>query len=199
MCNAVKPPKVSVIIPVFNTERYVGQAIHSILDQTFSDFELLVIDDASTDASLDVIYSFEDPRIRVLRNKVNRKQAYTLNVGLHAASSEYVAILAADDVATPKRLEIQASFLDAKPDICMVGTWFHRINSRGDILDLVKTPVDPLAVRWYLLFGNPIGASTVMIRREIIMRVGGFDETCIAVEDMELWGRIAKYGRIRLA
>ena len=196
MCSAAKSPKVSVIIPVFNAEPYVGQAIQSILDQTFLDFELLVIDDASTDGSLDVIYSFGDSRIRVLRNKVNRKQAYTQNVGLCAARSEYIAILGADDIATPKRLEIQVSFLDTEPDVCMVGTWFHRINAQGDILGLVKTPVDPLAVRWCLLFGNPIGASTVMIRREVIRRVGGFEETCIAVEDMELWGRIAQCEKI---
>ena len=189
-------PLVSVLMPVYNGEPYLREAVESILNQTFTDFELLIIDDASTDRSPEIIRSYQDPRIRVIRNPTNRGVAYSRKKGLELAVGEYVAVLDADDVAFNDRLQIQADFLDANPDICLVGSVYEVIDEDGEVKFTQEVPTDPLTIRWKLLFGNQIGHSTVMFRRRDALDVGGYDEQVFAGEDFDLWVRLAARGKI---
>jgi glycosyltransferase involved in cell wall biosynthesis len=181
---------------VYNAEAYLSKAIQSVLSQTFDAFELLIVDDGSTDRSSEIANSFADPRIRIIRNENNKGQAFAQNQGVKAAQGEYVAILGADDEALPDRLATEVYYLDAHDDICMVGTAYYLMDSWGRLIGHVHVVTEPIVVRWRLLFGNPIGAPTVMIRREVFEKVGGFDETIICSEDMEMWGRVCAYGKI---
>src|SRR5262245_19762108 len=116
-------PKVSVVIAVYNREKYVRSAVDSILSQTFSDFELLVIDDGSTDGSIAVVQSHSDPRIRLIRNHTNFGVSATRNKGIQLARGEYLAFLDSDDWAYPDRLAKQIAFLDNHSEYAAVGSW----------------------------------------------------------------------------
>ena len=124
-------PKVTVVIPVHNREKYVGIAVDSILSQTFSDFELLVIDDGSIDRSIDVVLSYSDPRIGLVRNHTNLGVATTRNKGIQLACGEYLALLDSDDWAYPGRLAKQTAFLDNHPDYAAVGSWIEWMSEEG--------------------------------------------------------------------
>ncbi len=188
-------PRVSVVIPVYNAGVFLREAMASILEQTFADFELLVIDDASTDSSVEVARSFGDSRIRIIVNDTNRGQAAAQNVGLRQARGEYIAILGHDDIAFPDRLRQQVAFLDENPDIALVGTAILTLMPNG-ALNFVSVPTDPIANRWHLLYENPIAAPAVLLRRSILESVGYFDESIRFGEDLDLWGRIAQSWKI---
>ena len=116
-------PKVTVLMPVYNGEKYLKEAITSILLQTFDDFEFLIINDGSSDASVDIIQSFRDPRIRLVHNDTNIGLIATLNKGLKLAHGKYVARMDQDDISLPRRLEKQTYFMDNNPDVGVCGTW----------------------------------------------------------------------------
>lgn len=120
-----KNPKVSVVVAVYNAEEFIQSTIKSVLSQTFDDFELILLDDASSDASLSVMKQFNDKRIRVLQNDKNLGISKTRNKLLDAANGEYIAVLDHDDICLPDRLKEQVKFLDNNPDIDMVGSWFE--------------------------------------------------------------------------
>ncbi len=184
-------PKVTVMMMVYNAERYLRQAIDSVLGQTFTNFELLILDDAATDHSLEIIQSYSDPRIRLIRNESNRGVAYSRSKVLPLARGEYVAVLDADDVALPERLQVQVSYLDTHPDICLVGSAYQVINEDGKVETTHSMPTNPLTIRWLLLLGNCIAHSSVMFRREQAQSVGGYDATVYAGEDCDLYVRLA--------
>ena len=186
---------ISVVIPMYNAQPFLADTIRSILSQTVTHFELLIVDDGSTDSSLDIARSFADPRIRILDGQINRGQSCAQNRGLREARGEYIAILGADDIALPNRLATQAAFLDSHSDVSLVGTSYFTLNSDG-ICTQIDVPAEPVAVRWRLLFGNPIAAPAVMLRRSILAEIGSFDESIRFGEDWELWGRIAAHGKI---
>jgi glycosyltransferase involved in cell wall biosynthesis len=191
----VDTPKVSVVIPVYNAEPYLAEAIQSILDQTFANFELLIIDDGSTDKSYAVAESFKDPRVRLFRNELNRGQSFTQNIGLKNARGEYIAILGADDIALLERLAIQCDYLDRHPETSLIGTSFYRFNSAGQV-ELCKVPKEALDIRWRLVFDNPIAAPTVMLRRSVLTDIGYFDSNVPCSEDLEFWTNIALKAQI---
>ena len=124
-------PKVTAVIPVYNREKYLRGAIESILAQTFTDFELLVIDDGSTDGSREAIRSYHDPRIRLMCNETNQGIPKTRNRGIQFARGEYLAFLDSDDWAYPERLAKQVAFLDSHPDYAAVGAWIDVDGRRG--------------------------------------------------------------------
>jgi hypothetical protein len=188
-------PRVSVVIPAYNAEPFIHAAMTSILEQTFTDFELLIADDGSTDATVQIAKFFPDPRVRVLESKINRGPAAAQNDGLRAARAEYIAILGADDLALPERLKRQVAFLDSYSDIALVGTAVYLLSPDGSLTH-APVPTDPIAVRWRLLFGNPIAAPAVMARRTVLIQSGCFDDSIRFGEDMELWGRIAAREKI---
>jgi hypothetical protein len=186
-------PRVTVLMSVFNGARYLRLAIDSILMQTFGDFELLIIDDASTDGSAEILRGYADPRIRVLRNEANVGLTRSLNLGLAAAQGDLIARHDADDLSDPSRLALQVAYLDSHPDVALLGSRIGIIDASGRSLGVERTyrASTPIGVRWQLLFGNPLIHSAVMFRRDAIRdELGGYDETMYFNQDFELWSRV---------
>ncbi|TXJ00169.1 MAG: glycosyltransferase family 2 protein [Neisseriales bacterium] len=118
-------PIISVVMPVYNAEKYITEAVESILNQTYSDFEFIIIDDCSTDSSYQILqkYAEKDKRIRIFRNDTNRKQAYTKNFAIKLAKGKFIAFMDADDISLPARFTKQVTFMESHPDIGVCGTW----------------------------------------------------------------------------
>lgn len=190
-------PKLSVLLPVYNGAAHVGDAVASVLDQTFADFELLILDDASPDDSAAIAESFGDARVRVVRNEENVGQVATLNRGLRAASGEYIARLDQDDVCLPARFERQVAVLDADPSVAVVGTWIDVVDDDGRVVDALRTTIDGLADAVFLTLVNrlPIAHPSVMVRTRPVLDAGGYDEAVRYCEDMDLWRRLLLAGR----
>jgi glycosyltransferase involved in cell wall biosynthesis len=187
-------PKVSVLMPVYNAEKYLRLAIESVLNQSFSDFELLIVDDGSTDGSREIIRSYGDQRIHATWNSTNRGECYTRNRALESARGKYVAVSDADDVALPGRFGQQVEFLDRAHDILVVGGFSELIDNEGKVNGVMRVPTDPLEIRWRLLFGNCMIHSTAMFRLEDARAVGGYGDFPFA-QDFDLWRRLSLRGR----
>lgn len=186
--RAMNTPRVTVLMPVFNGEDFLRAAIESILNQTFSDFELLIIDDGSTDASQSVAASYGDPRIRLEANDKNLGLIATLNRGLKLAQGEFIARMDADDISHPIRFERQIAYLDAHPEIGGCGTWFEKVTPEGTTI--MRMPQSPSLIRLFLLFDNPFLHSSMMLRRGLLEAHGlRFDADYPHSEDYDLWVR----------
>ena len=188
-------PKVSVLMPVYNGEKYLREAIESILKQSFADFEFLIINDGSTDKSREIILSFTDPRIRLIDNEENLKLIKTLNKGFKLAKGEYIARMDADDISLPQRLEKQVKFMSGHPKIGACGTLVRTIGKQGGFV--ANRLIDPEEIRANHLFHTSLAHPSVMIRKEIIEKHGfQFDEKFIHCEDYEFWTRFAKISKL---
>ncbi len=187
--------KVSVLMPVYNAEKYLAEAINSIISQTFRDWELLIINDGSTDSSLSIINSFTDSRIRVINNETNLGLIKTLNKGIGLCKGQYIARMDADDISMPNRLALQVDFMDRNEDYILCGTNADVINSDGKITGKIVNPTKNILLQISLLFTNPFIHPSMMIRRDILM-ANFFDENAIHVEDYELWTRLADQGQV---
>ena len=186
--------RVTVLMPVYNAERYLRPALDSILAQTFSDFEFLIINDGSSDGSRKVIESYTDPRIKLVDNPSNMGLARTLNRGLGMATGELIARQDADDVSCPDRLRQQVECLDSHPETALVGTQTRIIdeNGRPSGLRHYDRCCEYESIRWDLLFGNSFTHTSVMFRRKIVVdEMGGYDETFMYEQDYDLWSRVA--------
>jgi glycosyltransferase involved in cell wall biosynthesis len=195
--------KVSVVIPVHNGEKYLAQAIESVLAQTHRDLELIVVDDGSTDRTADIIERFarRDRRIRPFSQE-NRGVAEAANLGLREARGEWVARLDADDLFVPRKLGIQLSFLDCNPDVRIVGSLGYSINHAGRMLGLVgaEGPSCRLEFENMTARGEPVSlvhSSTVMCR-ETVLGIGGYRQPFAPSEDVDLWVRMAEKGYLLL-
>ena len=184
-------PTVSVILPVYNGALFLGEAVESILGQTFDDFELIAIDDGSVDETALILDGYTDPRINRLKNDRNLGLTLTLNRGLDAATGTFIARLDADDVAAVDRLATQVAFLDAHPEIGIAGSACKRIDATGRDLGGRNVPISDLDIRWRILLGNPFFHSTVMVRKETLDRHGlRYDGSFPTAQDYELWARV---------
>ncbi|PSO52181.1 MAG: glycosyl transferase family 2 [Cyanobacteria bacterium QH_8_48_120] len=189
---------VSVAMSVYNSERYVAQAIESVLAQTFRDFEFLIIDDGSTDASLKIleVYAAQDKRIRLTSRK-NRGISQTRNEMLNQAQGEYVAVMDADDVALPERFALQVEFLERNPDVVCVGGAHELIDEKGRLLTCLKLPESDAEIQQKALAGHcSISHPCAMIRRASLSKVGGYDETMPMAIDLDLWLRLGEVGKL---
>ncbi len=187
-----RSPSVTVLMTVYNGLSYLKEAIESVLNQTFTDFEFLIIDDASNDESVSCARSYRDPRIRLLSNETNLGQAQSLNRGLAFARGTYIARLDQDDLCLPQRLREQTAFLDQHPEVAAVCTWEYTIDSSGrrvrDWRRQVKNYGEYLGL---LLLGKcPIWHPSVMFRRQLVIDLGGYDPSYAPAEDFELWVKI---------
>lgn len=180
---------ISILMPVYNGEAYLRETIESCLAQTFTDFELVIVDDGSTDRSKAIIESYDDPRIRLIENSANLGQVASMNKGAALCKGRYIARLDADDVCEPRRLEKQYRFLERHPHIGMCGTWAHMIDPAGAMLKPIVVLTDPAMVAIALLFYNPIIHPSVMIRTELLRQHPYPDRS--PSEDYELWTRLA--------
>jgi glycosyltransferase involved in cell wall biosynthesis len=185
-------PRVSVVMPVRNAARYLPAALVSILDQTLADWELVAVDDGSTDATPDILAGWGDPRLRVARNQTSLGVAGALNVGLGLAQGEYVARQDGDDLSRPERLAKQAAYLDAHPEAGLVAGLAHWIDQEGRSLGRRQEPQSPTLLAWRLLMVNPVSHGTVMFRRALVQDLGGYDPAFEGAEDYELWSRLAR-------
>jgi len=189
-------PKVSVIIPVYNRAKYVGEAINSILAQSFTNFELLLIDDGSTDESVEIMKFYTDPRIRLVCNERNLGIPKTRNIGLHLARGDYIAILDSDDIAVSDRLAKQVAFLDRYKDYVSVGSWASVIDEEGRFLKKGKRRfVSSGEVKSHLLFRCWLHHSSIMARTAIL-RAYGYREQYVVCSDFELFARLARTYKI---
>lgn len=189
-------PKVTVFIPVYNRAAYVKTAIDSILAQSFGDFEILAIDDCSTDDSAAIVAGIGNPRIRLVRNETNLGIPATRNKGLALARGEYFALLDSDDYAFPERLARQSTFLDRHPDFAAVGTWGGFMDEQGRRLKKRKRhPASPLKIHAWMPFACRLSNRSVM-GRTAILRQYGYDEAFPVSEDYELFSRMAEYHKL---
>ncbi|RZK18575.1 MAG: glycosyltransferase [Flavobacterium sp.] len=186
-------PIITVLMAVHNAKNYVSQTIQSILDQSFKDFEFLIIDDGSTDGTSGIISKYTDSRIRVVKNQNNLGLVRSLNIGLKNASGKYIARIDADDLAAKNRLEMQHSFLSQNTQIGIVGSHMNYIDEKNIILRLQKYPLTHREIKAYSLFGSPFGHPTVMFQKDIfIVNNLFYDEAYATAEDYELWQRALK-------
>lgn len=164
-------PAISVLIPSYNSGRYLQYSVHSVLQQTFGDFELLVVNDASTDNTADVLGAIQDPRLRVLTNNANLGIVGSLNRALGEARGRYVARMDADDVCHPCRFAQQAAFLDDRPEVSLVGSGI-RLFENGRLRPARQSPeTDPGVLRWLLHISNPVVHPSMMFRAEVARRL----------------------------
>jgi len=186
-------PKVSVLMPVFNAEAFLAEAIQSVLQQDFSDFELIVINDGSTDRSAQVLNQFTDGRLKVHHHAHNRGLIAVLNEGISIARGQYIARMDADDVCLSDRLSKQVNWLEQNPDVVVLGSFFYQWS--GSTLRKVLLPSKPEEVAAEMLFRSAVAHPTTMLRAEVFSaRQWAYDRAYIHAEDFELWSRILAAG-----
>jgi len=192
--------KVSVVMSVYNGECYLREAVDSILNQTFTDFEFIIIDDGSTDGTWKILNGYRDPRIRLVQNEENIGLTRSLNKGLALAEGEYVARQDADDVSLPSRFEKEVALLDEQPDVVLVSGNIDLIDSDGQVWRHCSRRAGcPRLVAWFLLFRNYLGGhSLVMFRRQPVVDLGGYSEERPYGQDYELWLRLAEVGDMHI-
>jgi glycosyltransferase involved in cell wall biosynthesis len=190
-------PAVTVVIPTFNRASVVGRAIQSVLAQTCQDWELIVVDDGSTDGTEQVVRSFSDARIRYIRHEQNRRVSAARNMGIRCAQGEYVAFLDDDDEWMPEKLAKELEvFRNSDPDVGLVYTGKIIFDERGKVLDVRMEKISGWVYEAMLdrhFVGSP---SRVTVKKQVLDRVAGFDETFVNCQDFDLWLRVAKISKI---
>lgn len=192
---------VSIILPTYNGGRFIARAVESVLAQDFQDFELLVIDDGSTDDTVALIAPFitKDARVRIIRNPQNFGLQKTLNVGLQQAKGEYIARIDDDDVwALADKLAKQVAFLDSHPDYALVGTGVVVMDENGKELFRFKNPETDEQLRSQMLYRNYFSHSSVLFRKSTALQFGGYspDISALHIEDYDLWLKIGTVAKL---
>jgi len=179
---------------VFNGEGYLKQSIQSILCQTFTDFEFIIIDDCSMDSTIKIINTYKDKRIRLIKNKINIGLSASLNIGIRASRGRYILRADADDISLPERLETQYNFMEKNPKIGILGTGYYAINKYGERKQVYIYPEDDIELRWKLLTGPVFPHPTVMLRKKVLIENDIFyNEKFSATQDYDLWSRLIHY------
>ena len=190
----VAKPKISVVMSVYNGSSYLPEAVESILKQTYSHFEFIIIDDGSVDNTWEILldYATQDQRIALYRNEKNIGLTKSLNKGLRLAKGDYIARQDADDISLPARLEEQLTYMASHETVAMACAGVQIISGSGKVLKTYTPPQNPAVLRWQLLYRNPIRHATVIWRRQPIERyVGLYDPNFRFAQDYDLWVRIA--------
>jgi len=188
-------PRVSVLMPVHNGERFLREAVESILDQDYADFEFIIVDDGSTDNTAEILGTYSDPRIVCLSHKTNLGIVHALNCGLETARGELIARQDADDVSLPHRLEQQVRLLDQRPDVVIVGSSCHMIDDAGVRIGICRFPVSDTAIHWLMLFHNGFAHTSVMLRAGVLHQHAlRYDERLSTSQDYDLWSRLLHHG-----
>lgn len=183
-------PIISVVMPVYNAEKYIVEAVDSILNQTYSDFEFIIIDDCSTDASYEILQSYaaKDNRIRLFKNDVNKKLPKTLNFGISQAKGKYIARMDADDISLPERFAKQIKFMESHPEIGVCGTWLVEFSKTGEKPVTPNITHEDIIVTMYFS-NNCIAHPTVMMKSSIFQQQNIlYNENHMGIaEDYALW------------
>ncbi|MFE3869511.1 glycosyltransferase family 2 protein [Flavobacterium sp. LS2P90] len=186
-------PKITVLLPVYNCELYVQTAVESILNQTYTDFEFLIIDDASTDATVALIKKLEDSRIQLIEKPINSGYTNSLNYGLQMAKGKYIARMDGDDISFPERFAKQIAYLETHPEVVVCGTTYKIIGNNKPI----TLPENHEAIKLGLLWGNCISHPSVMIRKKILDEYSiKYDTSKEPAEDYDMWVRLLAVGKL---
>jgi glycosyltransferase involved in cell wall biosynthesis len=187
-------PTVSVLMPVYNGMPYLPQAVSSIINQTFSDFEFIIVNDGSADGTTSYLNNLNDTRIVLIHTEKNQGLTAALQLGMERAQGKYIARLDADDIALPHRLNFQVAYMERNPEIVLLGTACEVIDRNGNRLKGSLKSLDDLEIRWKMLFKNPFVHSTVMFRSDII-RKHQLTYVLRHGEDYQLWVELLRYGK----
>ncbi len=187
-------PKMSVLMSVYNGEKHLSESIESILNQTFTDFEFIIVNDGSSDSSPEIIESYSDERIQIINNEENIGLTKSLNKAIKQARGEYIARQDADDISLPNRLELQLEFLERYPEVALLGTGIYVIDENGDAIEKRIMHPNP---KKSLLKGNRFIHGSVMFRKSAIDEFGAYNETLRYSQDYELWLRMSKKHNVR--
>lgn len=175
----------SVVMPTYNSEKYLEKSIDSILNQTFKDFEFIIIDDGSTDKTLKTIKKYKDPRIILIQNKINKGIVYSLNKGIKLAKGKYIARMDADDISVKTRFSKQINFLENNPNISILGSW---IKNFGNGNNTWKTLKEHEEIRSRMLFESSIAHPSVIFRKDDLLKNNfKYDKSFVHAEDFALW------------
>jgi glycosyltransferase involved in cell wall biosynthesis len=179
-------------MPVYNARQFVGEAIQSILDQSYRDLEFIIVNDGSNDGSGDIIAAFKDPRIKVITIE-NRGIAGALNEGIRNSTAPFIARMDADDISLPERLEKQICFFRDNSEVGLLGTWATVIETDGSPRGHLRHPISNGHMQFELMFNTPLVHPTVMFRRSLLERSGLYDARQDVFEDYDLWSRMARH------
>jgi len=180
---------------VYNGERYLSEAVESILNQAFTDFEFIIINDGSTDSTADILRAYDDPRLRIIE-QANVGLTRSLNRGIALARGEYIARMDDDDISLPERLTRQVAFLDIHPNIGVVGTSCRIVDELNNREWEQRVPLSDEELHRHLIRGNPFVHTSVVMRKSVLRAVGGYNEAYPYSQDYELWVRLATHTRL---
>lgn len=187
-------PSISVVMPVYNAQDFLSEAIQSVLDQTFTDFECIIINDGSTDRSVEIIKSFKDQRIRAVDNDQNIKIVRTLNKGISLAKGKYIVRMDADDICLPERFKTQFNFMEENPDVGACGSWFENI---GDVSGISRYESDHNVIRFKMLYQMPVLHPSTIIRKSLLENYNiTYNTNFPGAEDLDFFIRIAEVSRL---
>lgn len=188
-------PEISVIMPVYNVEKYISIAVQSILNQTFENFELIIIDDASTDKTYNIINRFSDKRIIKLQNKSNKGIANTLNESFKLAQGEFIARMDGDDISKPDRFEKQLDFMKSNPRLIISGTCMELISSEGKFIGVQEKKIGKEEIKLGLFFGyTSLAHPSIIIRKQLLdLFCLRYDSAFQYAEDFDLYCRSTQY------
>ena len=181
---------ISVVMAVFNGNLYTDAAILSILNQTYKNFEFIIIDDGSEPCIKELTMRYNDSRIRYYRNKLNMGLTHSLNKGIRLAKGKYIARMDSDDVSMPDRLEKQLAFLEKNRSVKLLGTFVRKIDENGLIIKDVKFPCNDKQIRRLIWHSNQFAHPSVMFDKDAIVKVGLYDEQYSVAQDYDLWFRV---------
>lgn len=184
-------PQVSVLMPVYNGARFLREAMDSVLAQSFLDFEFVIIDDCSTDVTPEILRSYDDSRIVLLRNEQNLRLPATLNRGLKSCRAPLISRVDADDICLPELLARQVALMGTHPEVGVASTACQYIDEEGRVTSTKRWPVTDDRIRLYMTWDNPMIHSGAMYRRDLVLTVGGYNEDYWCSQDYELWSRLA--------
>lgn len=190
-------PDVTVLMPVHNGAAYLHEAITSILNQSYPHFRLLIVDDASTDQSAEIVREFQDARIELCSLPTNHGQTVAMNIGLRQISTPLVARIDADDIALPHRLEKQVTFMHQYPAIALLGTWTLVMDEYGGYIGSLHPPTDHQGIIQAYARQNPFVHSSVMFRHAVVQTFGGYPTSYFA-QDFALWIRISRQFQVAI-
>ncbi|WP_346931041.1 glycosyltransferase [Clostridium sp.] len=187
-------PKISVVMSVYNGEKYLREAIESVLNQSFSDFEFIIINDGSIDSSLDIIKSYKDSRINLINNEENKGLIYSLNKGFDNAKGKYIIRFDADDICLKDRFEIQYEYMEKNPEVAMMSAyaiWF--LDGKSYITKRLKSDTDCEKIKGKFIFENHINHSCVVLRKSVIDKENyRYNKKYLHIEDYGLWLEISR-------
>jgi len=185
-------PAISVVMSVFNGEHYLEEAVSSVLDQSMQDFELIVINDGSTDNTSDILDCLDDPRLKVV-NQSNQGLTRSLNTGIVMAKGEYIARMDADDICEPDRLRWQYEEMQRRPRLALLGTWAVQIDNAGKELERNHLPTGDVEIKAHIMQFNPFVHGSIMLRKQVLDAVIGYRNDFRFAQDYDLALRLSEH------